>query len=100
MVVATNNSSDMDCSQASSPFKQYRSTVQQMSSLKSSRDKAQSDAEVMEQLHTHLSLLGDSPQLKSLKESALYNRRLVAEIVSSVILFRQYKYMNLLFVTG
>ena len=78
------NSADQDLSDASDPFLQYCSMIQQVSSLKTTKEDAQVQAEKIEQLHTLLTLQhGDSPQTEVLKNSALYYRRLVCEAVSN-----------------
>ena len=44
-MAAAQNSPDLDFSQASNPFKQYHSIIQQISSLKSTKEDAQAQAE-------------------------------------------------------
>ena len=57
MALATgDNSADQDLSDASDPFLQYRSMIQQVSSLKTTKEDAHFQAEKIEQLHTLLTL--------------------------------------------
>ena len=86
MAAADNNFSDLDCSHTSTPFQQYHAMVKEMSSLKATKENAQANAEATEQVLTLVSLLGDSPQLQHLHDSALYNRRLMDEIVMKIII--------------
>ena len=67
MAAADNNFSDLDCSHSSTPFQQYHAMVKEMSSLKATKENAQANAE---QVLTLVSLLGDSPQLQHLHDSA------------------------------
>ena len=64
------------------PFQEYRSKLEQKTSLLNDRVTAENEVMAAEQFITLLSVLGESPQIKSLEEIALYNRRLIAEIVS------------------
>ena len=84
MVLAeTQDSAGQDLSQASNPFQQYRSTLDQISSLQSRKDDARVQAEELEQLYILLTLQHcDYPHAELLKNSALYYWRLMSECVS------------------
>ena len=58
------------------PFQEYRSKLEQKTSLLNDRVTAENEVMAAEQFITLLSVLGESPQIKSLEEIALYNRNL------------------------
>ena len=69
---------DVSMDGTSEPYQEYRSATQQLSALKEQYQKAATEAE---QLHTFLSLTVNKQQLTPVKELALYNHRLMAELV-------------------
>lgn len=83
-MIAAKDSSNQVFSQASSSFREYRSKVQELSNLESSREDAKAQAEKIDQVYTSASLvLNNSEQLEVLKNGALYYRRLMTELVRS-----------------
>ena len=64
------------------PSKNTDQNWNKKTSLLNDRVTAENEVMAAEQFITLLSVLGESPQIKSLEEIALYNRRLIAEIVS------------------
>lgn len=79
--VAGNTSTPHDFSKASSPFREYHSKLQELSSLIATLADAQAQAESIEQAYTSASLMnyiGNEQQLDLLKNGALYYRTLMA----------------------
>ena len=72
---------DVSMDGTSEPYQEYRSATQQLSALKEQYQKAEEAATAAEQLHTFLSLTVNEQQLTPVKELALYNRHMMAELV-------------------
>lgn len=71
---------DVSMDGTSEPYKEYTSATQQLLALKEEYQKAEEAATAAEQLHTFLSLTVNEQQLTAVKELALYNRHMMAEL--------------------